>query len=114
MWNRALIFVLTAAMLIVSGADAMSGHCAASAEAVQAQSTHHHCEDMMDMDMPSDSEGDSSTDSAVCCCVIMSAPMFLHAPDLGSQVEEHGSWQRPADFDGQSVPSKVAIPPPKA
>lgn len=114
MWKRALILLISAAMLVVSGAEAMSGHCAKADEAAPAQMMSDHCAEMMGMEMPAEPEKGSDTDSAaVCCCVIMNAPVLLQMPVLNDRLSDHAVWQRPTNSNGPSAPGKVAIPPPR-
>jgi hypothetical protein len=113
MWKRALIMLISAAMLIVSGAEAMSGHCAKAAEAAPVPMMSAHCAEMMGMELPAEPEQNSDKDAGTCCCVIMAAPVLLHLPMLNDRESVHPAWQRPANSHGPSAPGKVAIPPPR-
>lgn len=113
MWKHALILLISAALLVVSGAEAMSGHCAKTADPHPAEMMSDHCTEMRGMDRPVDPGSDTDESDAICCCVITSAPVMLSAPLVGDVILAHAVWQRPADTTIMSVPLKVAIPPPR-
>ncbi len=112
MWNRALILFISVAMLFVSGAEAMSGHCAKSAQQAAAPEMSHHCAEMMGLVMPSDSGMDTEADAA-CCCVITTVPITFTHLEAAPYRASHTAWMRPLNTFGPSAPDKVAIPPPR-
>lgn len=99
--------------MIVSAAEAMSGHCAKSAEIAPVKMSAH-CAQMMGGAEQTDPGENSETESSVCCCVILTAPIMHSAPDIQPAVMEPLAWRLPANSTGPSILNKVAIPPPRA
>ena len=114
MWKRAIILLLGSVLLLVSGAEAINGHCAASASSPSAHVTMDHCAEMMDADHSNQSTPDKpDLEGSACCCTIMCAPVFLLGPALDAAAPHDLSWQLPVNIRAASSPEKVAIPPPK-
>ena len=113
MWKRAFILMISAVLLMVSGAEAVTGHCSKMPVAAEGAAMSDHCADMMGAVPGSDTQDQTDKDSATCCCVITSAPVLLDAPFPATLTTGTAIWSRPIDTSGQSVPEKVAIPPPR-
>ena len=112
MWNRVLILLLSSALMIVSGAEAMSGHCAKSTPAAPVTMSAH-CAEMMASAEQTDPAQDSESESSVCCCVILTAPIMHSAPGIQPAVMEPLAWRLALNSSGPSILDKVAIPPPR-
>ena len=113
MWNRVFILLVSAALLVVSSAEAVSGHCSKTAAITPSAEMSAHCAEMMEMQPASDMPDETRMDAGACCCVITSAPVLFETPFLATPTIGTAIWSRPMNIAGQSVPVQVAIPPPR-
>ena len=101
------------ALLFVSGAEAMSGYCDKLNDAAPQMVMSDHCAEMMKAGSDMSMDERAPVDAPACCCLTVTAPILFELTFVEGPIVYPPSWALEGYTTGLSVPSKVAIPPPR-